>query len=387
MGLFKSLKGKIDVGTDDPSGSDQPGQKLRWNRTHDREEEHYAPPPGPPPSQHKGGQGTEEIFEPPSGPPPSHRAASASLHHEEFSPPPGPPPSHQQNPEPDNPPPYHDWTVIPDTSLLPPPPPLPQDYSPANNASYDSAARGHEWCAKHPVYTPSTPSHEIHLLANAGHITLEPPPLQLRKHVTTFRQTSPTTWKVVTGKHQQDAIFLASIPLYFACVDNPLLTSQSKTIYFEIAIRRIVDENSGIAIGFAAKPYPPWRLPGWHRASIGVHGDDGRRFVNDSWGGRDFVQAFKEGEVVGVGMHFSTQAAVDSHARGTRTAKVKTRAFVTRDGRANERWGWDIDEERDERDEGVDGLMGEGDLYPAIGVFGAVEFEVRFGDSVTWRER
>ncbi|KIX93247.1 uncharacterized protein Z520_11102 [Fonsecaea multimorphosa CBS 102226] len=400
MGLFKSLKGKIDVGTENPSGTNDLHNEGGSRQTQRRGEEHYAPPPGPPPSHHQQGQGTEETFEPPSGPPPSHRRVPASSHsNEEFPPPPGPPPSHLPDPKPDNPPPYHDWTVIPDTALLPPPPPLPQDYSPTNNASYDSAARAHEWCAKHPVYTPSTPSHEIHLLANAGHITLEPPPLPLRKHMTTFRQTSPTTWHVATSKHQQDAIILASIPLYFARVDNPLRTAEPKTIYFELAIRRILNANSGIAIGFAAKPYPPWRLPGWHRASVGVHGDDGRRFVNDPWGGRDFVPAFTEGQVVGVGMHFSTQqegpprrqdgGGGGGGGRGSaETGRVKTRAFVTRDGRADDqRWGWDIDEERDLRDEGVDGLMGEGDLYPAIGVFGGVEFDVRFGESVSWKGR
>ncbi|KIW88355.1 uncharacterized protein Z519_10923 [Cladophialophora bantiana CBS 173.52] len=385
MGLFKSLKGKIEVGTENPSGNDHLQREGRWAQTQGGEAGKYAPPPGPPPSHRYPSQESEETFKAPPGPPPSRHRAPVNSHAEEFSPPPGPPPSHLSLSRAANPPPYHDWTVIPDTSLLPPPPPLPQDYSPTNNASYDSAARAHEWCASHPVYTPSTPSHEIHLLANAGHITLEPPPQPLRKYMTTFRQTSPTTWMVATGKQQQDAIILASIPLYFACVDNPLSTSASKKVYFEIAIHRILNANSGVAIGFAAKPYPPWRLPGWHRASIGVHGDDGRRFVNDPWGGRDFVRAFKEGEVVGVGMRFSVEAAIRGQRPGT--GKVKTRAFVTRDGRADDGWGWDIDEERDVRDEGVDGLMGEGDLYPAIGVFGGVEFEVRFGDSVSWRAR
>lgn len=60
--------------------------------------------------------------------------------------------------------------------------------------------------------------------------------------------------------------------------------------------------ESGIAIGYCAKPYPGWRLPGWERASLGVHGDDGRRFVNDTWGGKDFTTGFAPGETVGIGM-------------------------------------------------------------------------------------
>ena len=112
-----------------------------------------------------------------------------------------------------------------------------------------------------------------------------------------------------------------------------------------------------------------------------MHGDDGRRFVNDPWGGREFVSAFKEGETIGVGMVFGAQEAHEQ------SGQVKTEAFVTRDGRADERCRWDIAEERDGRDEGVGGLMGEGDLYPAIGFFGGVEFEVSFGPSVEWKER
>ena len=367
MGLFKSLKGKVEVGTDNPS-QDQytsPSGPPPSYRKQPSRDDGLAPPPGPPPSHRS--RGDTAGFAPPPGPSPPHRRKD-----DDFLPPSEPPPNKNENP-----PPYHDWTVIPDTSLLPPPPALPQDYSPTNNASYDSAARAHEWCTRNPVYTPSRPSHELHLLANAGHITLESPPGPLRKSISTFRQTSPSTWMIATTKNQQDTIFLTSIPVYFASVDSPLLTEQPKTIYFEIHVRRVQNDNSGIAVGFAAKPYPPWRLPGWHRASLGLHGDDGRRFVNDPWGGRDFVDAFRENETVGVGMTFEAQEAG--------SGKVKTRAFVTRDGRADERWSWDVDEERDERVEGVDGLMGEGDLYPAIGVFGAVEFEVKFGDSVSWR--
>lgn len=103
------------------------------------------------------------------------------------------------------------------------------------------------------------------------------------------------------------------------------------------------------------------------------------------------MDAFKPGDTVGVGIKFSTTPAgppePDSRSGKAKVegiGRVKTTAFVTRDGQTNKDWEWDIDEERDERDEGVDGLMGEGDLYPAIGVFGGVEFEVRFGQGQTW---
>ena len=40
-----------------------------------------------------------------------------------------------------------------------------------------------------------------------------------------------------------------------------------------------------------------------------MHGDDGRRFVNDTWGGKDFTTKFAEGVTVGIGMEFSVPVA------------------------------------------------------------------------------
>lgn len=139
----------------------------------------------------------------------------------------------------------------------------------------------------------------------------------------------------------------------------------------------MLNQDSVAAIGFSAKPYPPWRLPGWHRASLAVHGDDGRRFVNDSWGGRDFVGPFRVGDVIGIGMRFLPQD------RGA--GKCKTKVFFTRNGQPEA--GWDVDEERDaEHDEGVEGLQGELDMYPAIGVSGGLEVEI-ITTQVDWMYR
>lgn len=83
---------------------------------------------------------------PPPGPPPSHGLA-AQEHHQ--TPPPGPPPEYLPLPGPlphkasDEPPPYHDWTVIPDTALLPPPPSIGHDASPGGNANRSDADRAH----------------------------------------------------------------------------------------------------------------------------------------------------------------------------------------------------------------------------------------------------
>lgn len=168
--------------------------------------------------------------------------------------------------------------------------------------------------------------------------------------------------------------------MYFAAKDMPLSTeaetdtktktkAKTKTIYYETRILGMRGEDAAIAVGFAGKPYPSWRLPGWHRGSVGVHGDDGRRFVNDSWGGIDFVRGFREGETVGVGLRFGVSGMGDAGV-------CRVEAFFTRNGRVEGRW-W-LDEERDaERDEGgIEGLQGEGDLYLCVGCFGGVEFEV-----------
>ena len=157
--------------------------------------------------------------------------------------------------------------------------------------------------------------------------------------------------------------------------------------YFEVRINK-VERDAGVALGFVAPPYPTWRLPGWERASLGVHGDDGRRYVNDSYGGRDFTDAFKLGDTLGLGMEFAP-AAAPSHARmekgkgpgmaGTTQKKVAS-VFFTRNGQKE--GGWDVNEEVDEEIDqpgGVTGLEGDRDLHAAVGVFGGSDFTVVFG--------
>lgn len=149
-------------------------------------------------------------------------------------------------------------------------------------------------------------------------------------------------------------------------------------MYFEIRVIKMggfssaysQEADAGIAIGFVAPPYPAWRLPGWERASLGVHGDDGRRYVNDNMGGKDFTTSFENGEVIGIGMRFKT---AQHKPRG-----LDIEVFLTRDGEMA--GSWDLFEERDADQEGgdVSGLDGTKDLLGAVGFFGRVEFEARF---------
>lgn len=181
---------------------------------------------------------------------------------------------------------------------------------------------------------------------------------------------------------------LTHLPLYFAAQDSPFTTEKRKTIYFEVKLLALRagpgGDASGLALGFAAQPYPSWRSPGWERGSLGVFSDDGCRFVNDSWGGRDFTQPFRVGETLGIGMKFalpdSPLAMADAMFGTKPTCKVEV--FFTRDGRAA--GGWDLHEELDEEAGGVEGLEGDFDLYGAVGLFGGVDFEVCF-DPAGWR--
>jgi hypothetical protein len=330
MGLFKSLRGSASSHPQDsisqPSSQSQPNDPKNS----------YEPPP----------------YAPPSYAPPTTSASSPTS----------------------NPPPYHDWQSVPDTSELPPPPPFTAAHPNAtsiHNAPYSAAAAGHAFCASNPPFTPSLPTPKIYAASLAGRTGLQAAPSfkgKVELKATGGGQYGEI-WHVESSKRCPDANLMSILPMYFAKRDAPFLAPthdqipSSKTIYYETRVLRMRGEDAAVAVGYAGKPYPGWRLPGWHRGSIGVHGDDGRRFVNDSFGGIEFVGRFKEGETVGIGMRFALEMG-------------KVEVFFTRDGKVEGQW-W-VDEERDaERDDGgVEGLSGEGDMYLCVGCFGAVEFEV-----------
>ncbi|KAF2219436.1 hypothetical protein BDZ85DRAFT_268444 [Elsinoe ampelina] len=318
-----------------------------------------------------------DAYQPPPGPPPSHSEKTS------YAPPPGPPPSHDQktnynektsDPEP---PPYDPWLSVPDSSTLPPPPSLSYETSPTSNASAEWADSARAWTRAHPLYRPH-PLREGELSEiNAGHLALTKPP-NVRAQLTSSR---PGTWRVATAKGTQDAILLTSLPMFAATHHDPRHTGRSYTAYFEMRITKLDltssasgEVDSAVALGFVAPPYPAWRLPGWERASLGVHGDDGRRYINNNMGGMDFTTSFNEGEVVGIGM-------VWEDARGYPIGGVrgrnKVKVFLTRDGRKV--GGWDLYEERDagELEGDPEGLGGDRDICGAVGLFGAVEFEWR----------
>lgn len=229
----------------------------------------------------------------------------------------------------------------------------------------------------YPLYQPRLPNNAEYGSVNHGDVRLIAP-REFNGNLTTSRIGA---WKGRTRAGSRDSCLLSNLPLYFAQVDSPLRTRATKTIYFEVRVLSLgggrgTDESS-LALGFCALPYPTWRMPGWERGSLAVHGDDGRRYVNDTWGGKDFTTPIKVGQTVGLGMTFSIPDSPPGYDARPSVSPLVVGVFFTRDGRKD--GGWDLHEELDAtNDLGVDGLEGNYDLHAAVGVFGGLELEVLF---------
>ncbi|KAH7086134.1 hypothetical protein FB567DRAFT_527277 [Paraphoma chrysanthemicola] len=380
--MFKKLKEKLKG--EDQAGANSShlqGNNQYYNSPQQQQHgitpmEKYQNPSAPPPGYVAS---SNSDYAPPPGPPPGKSSG--------YQPPPGPPPSQQlpQQPPPSwDPPPYHDWTVIPDTALLPPPPSIGYDNSPTANAAPEEGARALAWTNANPLWPPQN-------LTPATHAAIQNGQLALLKAPTYFGDLLPQPqaghWRCRTHTSCRDSSIMTNLPLYSVYWDAPFNTHRPKTIYFELKVTGIgrggsalSEADAGIAIGFAAPPYPTFRLPGWERGSLGVHGDDGRKYVNDAWGGIDFTTAFAPGDTVGIGMTFSMPRTPLSYEQTQQGRILDIEVFFTRNGKKE--GGWDGNEELDDRCEGGNvGLRGERDLFAAVGVFGGVDFDVFFHPS------
>ena len=357
---------KADPQTQQPNS--RPVEAQSANSTTIKMPDQYVPPPGPPPSHSRPPPANpSEDFAPPPGPPPRQSRPPPDKP-ETFEPPPGPPPG------------FHDWqTAVPDTSLLPPPPSLGNQHSSTNNATEREALAGKALCEQNPM-TPPTPLPEAALEAlTTGNFAVVKP----HSYVGDLDRAAPGVWKGKTRTNCPDSCIISNIPLYSVLAHSPLRTGKEKTIYYEVKIGQRNRREVSLALGYAADPYPTFRLPGWHRGCLAVHGDDGSKYVNDMWGGKSFTEPFKRGQSLGIGM---TMRARDVNAPpGYGEAPAQTLAktpinveiFFTRDGRRG--GGWNLHEEGDaQEDLPVDGLEGLNDLYAAVGTFESVEFEIVF---------
>jgi hypothetical protein len=197
-----------------------------------------------------------------------------------------------------------------------------------------------------------------------------------------LKTLSQGRYHIKTKQNSKDTCIISSSPLYAVAAHSPLTTNQKHTIYYEVAILPSSRSEISLGLGFVGLPYPPFRLPGWERGSLGVHGDDGHRYVNDKWGGRDFTRPFKRGETVGIGMIFSRKSSgeeLPAYGDQNGAGRIEVEVFFTRNGKRE--GGWDIHEELDAREDlPITGLEGAHDLYAAVGTFDAVDFEVKFAE-------
>lgn len=262
---------------------------------------------------------------------------------------------------------------MPDTSLFPPPPALFSGYdrSPAHNSTEAEAEAGEAWCKQYPLSQPM-------VLDDAGADALRTHNFRLIEPMGfngRLNWLGPGDWDVSTTANALDRSLISYPPLYVVSQHDPTRTGRVKTVYYEVKIRH-TSPSVNIALGFSALPYPSFRLPGWHRGSLGVHGDDGHKYINDRWGGKDFTSEFRKGETYGLGMRFSPSRASGQAHKG------HVQIFFTRNGM--EAGSWNLHEETDaDQDLPVTGLEGFHDVCCSIGTFEGTEFEVVF-DPAKW---
>ncbi|ERS96804.1 hypothetical protein HMPREF1624_07013 [Sporothrix schenckii ATCC 58251] len=349
----------------------------------------YAPPPGPPPEKasRAAAAAPDDDFAPPPGPPPGQASSSSAGAAGDFAPPAGPPPSYigggggsgDYAPPPGPPPKVHDWeSAVPDNSLLPPPPDLFSgwDQSPVNNATEKQAKAGAAWCNQFPIST------SMNVQDNAatrqaiqnGNFGLQAPP---NFEGTLVRQPDGS-WQGQTKRDNEDNCIISFPPMYAANIHQPQQAGETFTAYYEVHIARSNRKEVSLAMGFTVIPYPPFRMPGWHRGSLAVHGDDGHRYVNDMWGGKELIDKdyrLKPGGKYGIGMTFTRKDVAGGYAPAKDLFNVEV--FFTDNGRTVA--SWDLHEETDaKKDLPVTGLEGDYDLSAAIGSFNIVDFKVIF---------
>ncbi|KAH0610544.1 uncharacterized protein H6S33_012071 [Morchella sextelata] len=298
----------------------------------------YAAPPFPP----SGGSSSTypHDSEASDGAPPVYTPSPTSTYTDGYKPPAFPPPS----------------STTPED--LPPPPSIPHEVSPAFNSTRALSSAGHRFTALNPLFPPQQFPHTL-LSSLPTHppaaLPLAPPPRHFRGSV-----AAVNGGVLVEARGTEDTCLASAAPLFAAGYHHPANTRRARVFGYEVMVLALPREAALVAVGFLAAPYPLFRLPGWHRGSLGVHSDDGRRYCNDDHGGRDFGAPFRAGERIGISMRFP----VDTGGRGIEI-------FVTRDGKPAGDWRLyeEMDSQRGKNP--AEGLDGSRDIYAAIGVWGS----------------
>ncbi|KAG5962985.1 Rsp5p-dependent ubiquitination, sorting of cargo proteins at the multivesicular body [Claviceps cyperi] len=130
-------------------------------------------------------------------------------------------------------------------------------------------------------------------------------------------------------------------------MSNLPIPKQNEVYYWEAKIYE-KSENTLLSIGMGTKPYPLFRLPGYHKYSV-AYFSDGSRHYNQPFSSIPYAPRLVQGDVVGVGYR-------------PRTGSV----FFTRNGKRY--------------DEVVHGLKSQ-NFFPAIGATGPAIVHVNLGQS------
>ncbi|CAK5279062.1 unnamed protein product [Mycena citricolor] len=299
----------------------------------------------------------------------SHLKSHASSSHPTFEPPPGAPP-----------PPI--YTLAAGQK---------HEYSSCDNAAPDDFERANQFCAAHPDIHPALifPREYVEFgadrwallsMESAGpasgftEIRVGETRLERSQHALELRQSEG---RCGTFSHVGDSCFTSNLPI----IAGNYATHAKRGVYFEITVREMRGEGTTVALGMQCLPYPPHRLPGWHRRSVALHFDDRRLYYEDPEGGRDYVQGrprqhclpdVRPGDTIGCGYAFRTGSNV-GHLFYTYNGMLMPIAYHGI-----------FDQPPDREGAGSCGF----DVYAAVGVSrGPVHFDVNFGGSRKWRWR
>ncbi|GBE83243.1 hypothetical protein SCP_0502910 [Sparassis crispa] len=253
-----------------------------------------------------------------------------------YAPPPGPPPH---------------WQPAPERS---------HTFGLLNEATKDEYEAALDFCARNAPEPPRLlPSHIVDRIDAEGcrTWTLQWPrsPRFVGNTQNSSEKGGSSVVKVVTEKSCMDVCLLSDLPLLAGLYDI-----QGKSgVYYEILIHKM---DGIIAVGTTCRPHPEWRLPGWDRLNVGLHLDDFRKFFEDPYGVRDYTDRLKHitpGDTIGCGYQFSNSGVFFTH-NGVRLRDAFTGVYLPR---------------------------AQHDVYAAIGVEGANNFDVNFGgDLFRWKE-
>ncbi|XP_006454983.1 endosomal SPRY domain protein [Agaricus bisporus var. bisporus H97] len=148
--------------------------------------------------------------------------------------------------------------------------------------------------------------------------------------------------------HARTEITFLPDPASSSCVQSNLpLPKLNEVYYWEVKMFDL-PETTTVAVGLATKPFPPFRLPGHSRYSVGYH-SSGDKSHNYPFTSASFGPTLKEGDVLGVGYR-------------PRTGTV----FFTRNGRKME-----------------DAFIGlsRWNLFPTVGADGPCSVHVNLGQA------